>query len=65
MTEQSIADIAIGRLKLSSQRETCFRATLSTTNFMWIALELNLGLCSKKLVTNCLSYSISRGKYKP
>jgi hypothetical protein len=28
----------------------------STTNPTWIALIINPGLCSEKLVTNCVSY---------
>jgi hypothetical protein len=29
---------------------------VTTTNFIWTGLELNLGLCAKKLVTNRLNH---------
>jgi len=46
----------LARKKLKYRRQTCPRATVSTTNFIWTGLELNLGLCGKKLVTNCLNH---------
>jgi hypothetical protein len=46
----------LARKKLKYRRQTCPRATVSTTNFIWAGLELNLGLCGKKLVTNHLNH---------
>jgi hypothetical protein len=46
-----------GKLKYSEK--TCPSATLSTTNPTWPDLGLNLGCCSGKLATNCLSYGLA------
>jgi hypothetical protein len=35
-------------------------ATLSTTNLTWTGPDSNLGLCSDRLVTNCLSHGITQ-----
>jgi hypothetical protein len=39
------------------RRETCFSATLSSTNLIWTALGANQSLRCKKPATNRLSYS--------
>jgi hypothetical protein len=39
-----------------TQRKTSPSATLPTTNPIWAALGINLGLCGEKPVTNHLSY---------
>ena len=37
------------------RKKTCPIATLFTTNLTWAGLELHLGLCTERLVNNCLS----------
>jgi hypothetical protein len=43
----------------STWRKTCPSATLSTTNYTWIDLGVNPGLCVERLATNCLSHSMA------
>jgi len=38
--------------------KSCPSASLSTTNPMWTALQVNLGVCGDKPVTNWLSYGL-------
>lgn len=46
----------IGKRKLQYLEETCLIAILWTVTPTWTALWLNLALCIKKPMTNCLSY---------
>jgi hypothetical protein len=41
------------------QRKSCPSATVSTTNYTWIALGTNPGLHGEKQATNHLSYVIA------
>ena len=38
------------------RRETCPHASLSTTNLAWTDLGSKMGLCGKRLATNCTSH---------
>jgi hypothetical protein len=40
--------------KWSTWREVCYSETLSFTTSTWTGLELNQGLCSERLVAECL-----------
>jgi hypothetical protein len=46
---------------LRTRRKTCLIATsiLSTTNFTWMALDINPGLHGEKPATICLHHSIA------
>jgi hypothetical protein len=39
--------------------KTCPNSTLSATNPIWTDLAVNLGFCSKRSVTNCLSHGMA------
>jgi hypothetical protein len=45
--------------KLRTRRKTCLTAILSTTNFTWMALDINPGLHGEKPATICLRYSMA------
>jgi hypothetical protein len=49
-----------GKEKQSTWRKTC-PSTLPNTISTWTAVELNVGLCSGKVVTNFLSYGMAIG----
>jgi len=47
--------IMVKGITWSTWRTTCANVTFSTTNPAWTGMELNLGLCAKRLESNQLS----------
>ena len=51
----STGGVILWRENRSTWKRTCPSSSLYTTNLMWTGLELNQGICTESLTTNCLS----------